>query len=810
MARRSPQTAYPPRPQPAAHPATAPERPEAEDDPYFPALGERVRQLALGLTTTLIVMRAYWPSEDAATGTGLSWVLATLVVAAIAVMAGLLGGVARWRWSWADAAFLGLVLLVGLSTRQAGDRRGAINLAWEWAGIGVAFLLIRNLPRTRGESSAIAGALVATAVAVSAYGLYQGFVELPALKRAFLANAPKLLRQMNIAPGSASEVLFRQRVVDSKEPFATFALANSLAGFLVGPLAFGLAVAADGLRRTGRGSRLIALGLAAIPASVLALCLLMTKSRSAYAGLLVALLAIAWRWRGAASRRTIAVAIAGLVVVVGGLVAGLGAVRQLDLNILTESTKSLRYRWEYWKGTWNLLTNAPNPFAPRPPAAMIAGEEVPTPVPEEHAFWWGLGPGNFSGPYLRHKLPESSEEILDPHNMILDIWATAGLPAVVVLVAALGSGIWLAFRPARTPAIGETLPAPDGAGMPKDDALPATAAWLIPWGAAGWVAVVLMGKLNPFAGDLLVRWIILGVGWILAVGLGWSLWRLRPIPAYAAGVAVLAVAINLLAAGGIGMPAVALMLWTSLALGLNLRDDLPCGVLRERRGIGRVAVAALVWAGTMGAFWGAIWPYWRSEMLTARGETLMEKNPPQYETARELFLAAAEADRANVRPRLDQAELEFAFWKSPGGAGRPGYWERVFLALDEAIQPPWRDPLSLHVRRLQVQYARMVLDLLPKPEPRDLLSLHSKTVRAARRAAQLYPTSPSLRAQLAFASADIGMFGDAVTEAETALTLSDRTPHLDKKLPEALARELKAKLPEWRNLRDNPPKPPGK
>ena len=300
MTARTPESPSPPRPRSSAHPATAP-RP-ADDDPYFPVLGERLRQLALGLTTTLIVMRPYWPSEDAATGTGLSWVLAMLVVAAVAVMAGLLGGVARWRWSWADAAFLMVVLLVALSTRQAADRRGAINLSWEWAGIGVVFLLVRNLPRTRGESAAVAGALVASAVAVASYGLYQGFVELPAVKRAFLANAPKLMHDMNIAPGSTSEAMFRSRVLDSKEAFATFALPNSLAGFLVGPLALALAVAVDNLRREGRGSRFVALAMAAVPGAVLAVCLLMTKSRSAWIGLAVAMLVIAWRSRGDGSR----------------------------------------------------------------------------------------------------------------------------------------------------------------------------------------------------------------------------------------------------------------------------------------------------------------------------------------------------------------------------------------------------------------------------------------------------------------------------------------------------------------------------
>ena len=104
----------------------------------------------------------------------------------------------------------------------------------------------------------------------------------------------------------------------------------------------------------------------------------------------------------------------------------------------------------------------------------------------------------------------------------------------------------------------------------------------------------------------------------------------------------------------------------------------------------------------------------------------------------------------------------------------------------------------------------MVLQLLRDPEPRRPARSGAKIVSATRKAAQLYPTSPIIRAQLAQASADLGKHADAVAEAEAALQLDGLTPHLDKKLPEALARELKAKIPEWTNLRDNPPKPPGK
>jgi O-antigen ligase len=784
-------------------------------DDGFADLGERVRQLALGLTAMLIAMRPYWPSEDASTGTGLTWVLATIVVAALAIIAALLGGTTRFRWSWVDASFLLLVLLVGLSTVVAEDRRSAINLAWEWAGLGVVFLLVRNLPRTRAESATIAGVFVATAVALAAYGLFQAFVELPALKARFLADPAAAMRTVGVVPGTPGEAHFRDRLLNSREAFSTFALANSLAGSLVGPLALVLAVIVDNLRRSGRGSRLVAIALAVLPTSALFLCLLLTKSRSAWIGLFVAALVIAWRARGNLTARTLAIAGVGIVVVLVGVVAGLTRLGQLDKQVLTEATKSLRYRWEYWQATWGVLTNGPIPFEPATPGALQVGEELPIPWPEAHAFWFGLGPGNFAGPYLRHKLPQSSEEIQDPHNMVLDVWSTAGLPAAIVLVVTLGLGVWQALRTRRGEGDEDVSP-PSPAKSRRPGAPPVSANWLIPWGAAGWLAVVAFGKLNPFVGDLTTRWVILGAAWAAAIALGGLLWTRRPIPAAGAGVAVLATAINLLAAGGIGMPAVALSLWVLLALGLNLRDDLPCGQLRERPGLVLPALGALAWAGLVGAFAGAIGPFWLSEIALTRGEEAMAKNPPAFEVARGELEEAIQLDKANVIPFVDLAQLELAFWRSPEARtkvnkkdpNRSEVWSRVFIVLDAALKPPWRNPNSLAIRRLQARFARTILREISEPTPLDLVSLHGKLVRAWRKAAQLYPTSADIRAQLALASAEMSLFGDAITEAQAALKLHDLTPHDDKKLPPQVVDELKAKIPIWAEQRDNPPKLP--
>ena len=50
------------------------------------------------------------------------------------------------------------------------------------------------------------------------------------------------LRAVGVVPGTAAQVQFENRLLHSNEPYSTFALANSLAGFLVGPLVVMLAV----------------------------------------------------------------------------------------------------------------------------------------------------------------------------------------------------------------------------------------------------------------------------------------------------------------------------------------------------------------------------------------------------------------------------------------------------------------------------------------------------------------------------------------------------------------------------------------
>ncbi len=108
----------------------------------------------------------------------------------------------------------------------------------------------------------------------------------------------------------------------------------------------------------------------------------------------------------------------------------------------------------------------------------------------------------------------------------------------------------------------------------------------------------------------------------------------------------------------------------------------------------------------------------------------------------------------------------------------------MLLTFDKALEGNYRDPDNLSLRRLQANYARTILSELPDDaKPFELLGLRSTIAKATRQAVRLYPTSAALRAELAQASADLGMYADAAAEARVALQLDAITPHLDKKLP---------------------------
>ncbi|MCD4726248.1 MAG: hypothetical protein K8R46_01185, partial [Pirellulales bacterium] len=125
------------------------------------------RPWLLGAMTALLVARPLFPSESAAThGDGLSTVMLWIALAVF----WLLGAIGRpnhnsplpsgegqgvragssfvLRFGWIDAAVVLLLVCQAAATLwavQHGSPRPAINVFWEWIGMGLCFLLARQL-----------------------------------------------------------------------------------------------------------------------------------------------------------------------------------------------------------------------------------------------------------------------------------------------------------------------------------------------------------------------------------------------------------------------------------------------------------------------------------------------------------------------------------------------------------------------------------------------------------------------------------------------------------------------------------------
>ena len=392
-----------------------------------------------------------------------------------------------------------------------------------------------------------------------------------------------------------------------------------------------------------------ALGLSLTMILLLMIGLMLTKSRSAQVGFLVGVAIAAYQLRDRVPRRLLLIVVGwGLAIVLLMIGAGVAAGR-LDFQVLTESFKSLRYRSEYWRATWGVITGGAGD--------LRTGLKSPV-------FWLGVGPGNFRVHYLLHKLPQSSEEIQDPHDLFLEVWATAGVWALLALVLALAIGLRNALgRPIVTrPPDNEPARPPDEESGP-----PRRPRWLWTWAGGGWILVVLFGMMNLFENDMFPRWLILGTGWLVGALLIGPLWSRLPIPGLAMGAAVVSVVVNLLAAGGIGIPTVALALWTTMAIGLNLRDDRPCGRLHDRPGRLPAFVLSTAWAALIGVFLGGVVvTYWQAEDAIAEAEDALRHQPPNFDAAESAYRRAIKADLYYARPWLEYADLAYRAWEWRG------------------------------------------------------------------------------------------------------------------------------------------------
>lgn len=752
--------------------------------PPHPLAPSPPRSWMLGWLAALLAARWVIPTEGAAEGLTL-WLVQLVLLTAVA----------RTVWAWRfeerlfhfDAMDGAVVLLIVAQVVSAlvvvlgvGNSRAAINLAWEWVGSGVLIWLLRQELRATRAVLPLCLGLSLTAGVLAGYGLWQHYVWYDEMSRDYdrlttehdrLSQSPSDLRRLQsvraemsrqgIPIEPAARQSLEQRLKASREPFGLFALANTFAGLLAVMLLIVAGTIPAGTKHWGWIA-------AALVALVIGYCLVLTKSRTAWVGLFAGIgwwvfriVAALWR-RGDSpkpQRSALVRWIAGGAIVLGIAVVIAVASGGLDKAVLSEAPKSVRYRLEYWQGTWGTIC--------------------------EH-FWLGTGPGNFRDYYLAHKLPESSEEIADPHNFILDVWANAGTFGLIGLMACVGLMVRDVFK--RCDGVGSLFQS--GLDSPKHsmsndsrsekDSRPLLSADVWGVGLAFPLSAVGMELMGHGTDERL--WWLGGIWWGMwligvlvtqrtsaersaesgckqAVAVRWSL--------EAANVALL---VHLLGAGGIAMPAITQLLWLVWALRVACAEssvtareekspsESACGGVKA----GRLpaGVSALVAGGLFVLCW---WTATMPEILCRTSLQIgdAEWGRGQVAAASKRYLDASRADPSAIEPLERLAEVSFQRWQATHA--EHDFEESVQRRQAVITRLPFA---SRPFRRLgQVWMARF-------ERSRDV-SDATRGVEAYSAAVERYPHHAELLSESATASAQAGLIEQARETARRAIRQDD-------------------------------------
>ena len=702
--------------------------------------GDLFRMLFQGATVALLVAQLLLPADGttATDGAGIPLVMLWLLLFAL----WLVGGVWRFRtgirMGVVDLALLLLILwhtlsglwALGLTTRES------VNMTWQWIAAGCCFLLIRQLFTSHRECRTLLVILIAVGVGLAGYSYYQSTVEIPATQQTYQKNpAAEIKAAFRIDPDTdispLLQELFEERLA-ARRPTATFILSNSFAGFLTPWLVLCAGISFHAFARGRIKVALFALsGAVCIAGSLLA-----THSRTAVLAVLCGLVLLAL-WKIMPQEKPSGRRIVSGIGAVLGLVGTTTMLLIINPSWFQAARRSVIFRIEYWQAT----------------AAMIA--EAP---------WLGWGPGNFRDRYTAYKLPASLEEVADPHNMILEVWATAGTPAMLALVAVI------AFFFVET--LARPLPQRSLADNPPEAG--STLAHL-PLGAlAGLLLALLVGLLcdavtGPPPADLVLL--------LVAIALGCMYWGMQtwiaegPVTRTLVAAATAALLLNLCTSGGLGNPGVSANLWVLLAVGLNLVPQAKPSWVPPRSLT--VTTIVLTVALAIGCQWTAYRPVLDAAVALRRARVAEQQMEPKAQLAS--LRQASQADGLSAGPAAAWARLLFRQLQLQLLRNNPdqvSIQRRLADDFDRAIDA-WRERVPYSAAACK-ESGDMYLQLYRLSGQSVWLDA---AIAAYEQAVSRYPSSSSVRAHLAWAESLSGKSDRAAAIARRALELDDLHEH---------------------------------
>lgn len=699
-----------------------------------------------------IASRNLFPAENISDGSGIYFFPAALLCGFCLIIERLAGIPSPPLWNW----LIGWLMLVAgwiLSASVAEYRYPAEIAVWEWIGVGMVCLYAVHWGALRGPKY-IAILVVTLCLMQSTLAGYEIFVTIPQLRALYEKgdeSLTKAMREIGVEKGGPAEQAFKNRLY-STEPLGTTGHPNSLAGLLVLGLPITLLLAWNSL--IPKGPRVVGMILSLVTTAAIVVTLLLTKSRSAWIAAVVAVglyllmsgvSYVVWR----KYRTVVGVVIALLILAVVGLV--LGGI--LDPQVITQSSQSMQYRWEWWQASMPVI---------------------------RHHWLLGVGSGNFRGHYLAHKLPFSSEEISDPHNFLIELSATGGLLTLIAYLALLFIGIRGATRSSHS-----TVPYPSrGLGI--------DGSWLVGVVLATIVVAVfdiglvpLLASFDQYPQVIAFPFAAMLLAVIHGSGIEWNDLSLRK--GTVAGVVGLHV--HWLAAGGVAFPSLMMALW-----GLLGAASLPSTSKMRFSFWGHTAFVVVLAGITLGYAFTLLVPRIERDLAAEKARSIEEdlsRSQPRNPSA------VTPQIWTRLVPLMEQwaNACREAAEKVPGD--RQG-WERLAAAemsrmrlaaqlrsknearSYRAAVKAWEQAIALDPRRSETH--RQLGALYHEAAGSGLDADASKlAVEEYRRAVELYPNSALRRWELGNILSEQNDRAEALTEFKRALEL-DQTPHLDKRL----------------------------
>ncbi|MBA2115923.1 O-antigen ligase family protein [Bremerella alba] len=692
------------------------------------------------------------PERGAELWLAVAWCLLLVLWGATALMKPKL----EIRWSWTETCLAGFLVWLTISTWHVageGNLRAAFNSYWDYAHVLIAYFLIRQWIVNDSQRHAVLSAMICLAVFVSSFAVYQYVVEMPAQRASYEANAEQILIDNGIdpTPGNPVRSLFESRL-NSTEPTATFTLTNSLAGFLVPWILISLGWLKNSFSPDTNWKRV---GGFALAIALMGICLLLTKSRTAWLATLFGLTLLGLYGTSIGRRVSWVIPATGLTAALGlfmlGFVTGV-----LDVEVLSEAPKSVLYRLQYWQGA----------------AAIIANHPL-----------FGCGLGNFQGYYPEFMLPMASETVADPHNFIFEVWASAGTPALLLLVAAM---VFWTLQIARAPnPTDTTVEAAKPAN--QDDPRSAYPLWL----GAG-LALLFAPLLQMIMQEVSPDYMPVIIGIIPTGFVAWTLWG-QPISQNLRlwmSIAIAALVINLLAAGGISFPSVA----GSLFLLAAIASPAHCSILLEDGPKKMIPLGV----GAIGLMVVTLWGIQPSQARrTQMSLSTLAGRQGDWRAMEQHVKLATAADTWSKEGPAALANVYFQGWVNNSDASLKDR-EPLLVGLEDALAETFRR--AGHSFPLHSTAGEWFLDVYRQSDDPDHLLV---AINHFREATHLFPNRAIHQAQLAWALHLADLKEESIAHADEALRLDKLNPHAERYL-----NRLKIHDPgPWKTVENQKPAP---